>query len=407
MRYLDAFDTAVQALRATILRSILTVLGIIVGVAAVVLVVAIGSGAESVVFREIRSLGSNLLIIDPHSPVATTRRGHAAVLSEGDASAIKAQIPEVEIAEPQIRGSVLAVVGDINWPARLVGATPKFLAVRDWPLRAGRNFTDEEMDSKAKVVLLGETVAHKLFGDGNPVGAVVRLRQVPFHVIGVLAPKGQSTSGKDQDDVVVIPIKTARSRVLGTDQANPTRLDSIIVKVREGDDMGRAEERIRMLLQNRHRLQSEEEDDFTIKNLAEVQQFKKESARVLGLLVGAVASISLVVGGIGIMNIMLVSVVERTREIGIRVAVGASRSDIRRQFLVEAVTLSSLGGAIGLIVGVAGAGLIAVLADWPWIVSPISVLMAVGFSLSVGIVFGYYPARRASMLDPIEALRKE
>jgi putative ABC transport system permease protein len=263
------------------------------------------------------------------------------------------------------------------------------------------------MDSKAKVVLLGETVAHKLFGDGNPVGAVVRLRQVPFHVIGVLAPKGQSTSGKDQDDVVVIPIKTARSRVLGTDQANPTRLDSIIVKVREGDDMGRAEERIRMLLQNRHRLQSEEEDDFTIKNLAEVQQFKKESARVLGLLVGAVASISLVVGGIGIMNIMLVSVVERTREIGIRVAVGASRSDIRTQFLVEAVTLSSLGGAIGLIVGVAGAGLIAVLADWPWIVSPISVLMAVGFSLSVGIVFGYYPARRASMLDPIEALRKE
>jgi putative ABC transport system permease protein len=407
MRYLDAFDTAVQALRATILRSILTVLGIIVGVAAVVLVVAIGSGAESVVFREIRSLGSNLLIIDPHSSFATTRRGQAAVLSEADASAIKAQIPEVEIAEPQIRGSVLAVGGNVNWPTQLVGATPKFLAVRDWPLKTGRNFTDEEMDAKAKVVLLGETVAHKLFGDGNPVGAVVRLQQVPFHVIGVLASKGQSTSGKDQDDVVVTPIKTARSRVLGTNQGDPTRLDSIIVKVREGDDMGRAEERIRMLLQNRHRLQTNEEDNFTIKNLAQVQQIKKESARVLGLLVGAVASISLVVGGIGIMNIMLVSVVERTREIGIRVAVGASRSDIRTQFLVEAVTLSSLGGAIGLIVGVAAAGLIAVLADWPWIVSPISVLMAVGFSLSVGIVFGYYPARRASMLDPIEALRKE
>ena len=398
MNYLDALRGALDAIRGNALRSLLTMLGIVIGVAAVIIVVAIGSGARAVVVEQIQSLGSNLIVIDARSSLW---------LSDSDAAAIKAEVPGVQIAEPILRGGLNATNGNILWPTTVNGVTEDFLDVRDWPLSSGRNFEPEEINAGAKVVLLGATIARVLFGEANPIGQVVRLKQVPHMVIGVLSPKGTSNTGRDQDDIVVVPLKTARSRLLGANAVNPDRIDTILVKVEEAWNLKQAERDIRALIRERPRLAASLDEDINVKNMAEVLKIKESSAGALALLVAAIASVSLIVGGIGIMNIMLVSVVERTREIGIRMAVGARRRDILSQFLVEAVTLSVIGGLIGIALGVISSLTIATFAEWPFIFSLQAVLLAVGFSITVGVIFGFYPARRASRLDPIEALRHE
>jgi len=404
----DALGSALEALRANPLRSALTMLGVIIGVASVILVQAIGSGAEQVVIQQIRSLGSNLLVVeaDASRAVRTSAAG-AAVVTEDDAQAMEREIPAIETAVPQVHGSAQLVHGDLNRTTTLYGTTPAFLVARDWSVAAGRNFSNEESISAAKVVLLGQTVARALFGETDPVRATIRVQGVPFNVIGLLAAKGQTPSGKDQDDIAFVPLKTARARVLGTNPVNTRAVDTILVKVRDGAAINQAETDVRLLLRDRHHLLPQQEDDFSIKNLEEVLRIKEASARALALLVAAVASVSLIVGGIGIMNIMLVSVVERTSEIGLRMAVGARRVHVLIQFLVESVTLAAIGGAVGLILGIVAAGTVAAMAGWPWIVRPGVVALAVVFSVAVGVGFGLYPARRAAWLKPIEALRRE
>jgi putative ABC transport system permease protein len=398
MNYLDALRSAVDAIRGNALRSLLTMLGIVIGVAAVIIVVAIGSGARAVVVEQIQSLGTNLIVIDARSSLW---------LSDTDATAIKAEVPGVSIAEPVLRGGLNVTANNILWPTTLNGVTQDFLEVRDWPLSVGRNFEPEEINAGGKVVLIGATIARVFFGDQNPMGQVMRLKNVPHTVIGVLSPKGVSNTGRDQDDIVIVPLKTARSRLLGANVVNPDRIDTILVKVEEAWDLGQAEKDIRALLRERPRLAASIDEDVNIKNMAEVLRIKESSAGALAMLVAAIASISLIVGGIGIMNIMLVSVIERTREIGIRMAVGARRRDILSQFLVEAVTLSVIGGLLGIGLGIVSSVAIATIAEWPFIFSLQAVALAVGFSITVGVVFGFYPARRASLLDPIEALRHE
>jgi putative ABC transport system permease protein len=398
MNYLDALRSAVDAIRGNALRSLLTMLGIVIGVAAVIIVVAIGSGARAVVVEQIQSLGTNLIVIDARSSLW---------LSDTDATAIRAEVPGVMIAEPVLRGGLNVTANNILWPTTLNGVTRDFLEVRDWPLSAGRNFEPEEINAGGKVVLIGATIARVFYGDQNPIGQLMRLKNVPHTVIGVLSPKGFSNSGRDQDDIVIVPLKTARSRLLGSNAVNPDRIDTIMVKVEQAWDLAQAEKDIRALLRERPRLAAIIDEDVNIKNMAEVLRIKESSAGALAMLVAAIASISLVVGGIGIMNIMLVSVIERTREIGIRMAVGARRRDILSQFLVEAVTLSVIGGLIGIGLGIVASIAIATLAEWPFIFSLQAVALAVGFSITVGVVFGFYPARRASLLDPIEALRHE
>jgi ABC-type antimicrobial peptide transport system permease subunit len=404
----EALGSALEALRANPMRSALTMLGIIIGVASVILVQAIGAGAQRVVVEQIRSLGSNLLIIEAdNSRGSATTPGSAPVVTEDDAQAIEREVMSVESAVPMVHGNVQLVRGDLNRSTVLYGSTAAYLTARDWSVVAGRNFTDEELSSGAKVALLGETPARGLFDDVDPIGMTVRIQRVPFTIIGRLAPKGQTTSGKDQDDVALVPLKTARVRVLGANPANPRAVETLMVKVREGANISDVQSDVRMLLRDRHHLQPRDDDDFWIKNLEEVLQIKEASARALALLVAAVASVSLLVGGIGIMNIMLVSVLERTREIGLRMAVGARRRDVLIQFLVESVMLSGIGGATGLLLGVVSAGTVAKFAGWPWIVRPSVVVVAVAFSVAVGIGFGLYPARRAAWLNPIEALRRE
>src|SRR5512144_1090873 len=373
-------------------------LGIVIGVAAVIMVVAIGSGARAIVVEQIQSLGSNLIVIDARGSLW---------LSENDATSIRREVPGVTLAAPVLRGGLTASYGSVYWPTSINGVTSDFLDARDWPLAAGRNFDTDEVNSGAKLVLLGSTVARILFGDTDPTGAVIRLKKVPHTVIGVLDQKGTSNTGRDQDDVVVVPLRTARSRLLGVNSVNPDRIHTILVKVDEGWSLRQAAADMRALFRERPRLAATLDDDITIKNMAEVLRIKESSAGALAMLVAAIASISLIVGGIGIMNIMLVSVVERTREIGIRMAVGARRGDILSQFLVEAITLSGISGVIGIGLGVAASAGIATVAKWPFIISLQAVALAVGFSVTVGIAFGFYPARRASLLDPIEALRHE
>jgi len=403
----DALGSALEALRANPMRSALTMLGIIIGVASVILVQAIGAGAQQVVVEQIRSLGTNLLVIEANFSKGVRTAAAPASVTEDDAQAIEREVPLVQVAVPLLHGGAQLVHGDLHRATTLYGATPTYVVARDWLVAAGRNFTDEEASSGAKVVLLGETLAQALFGDTNVVGATVRIQRVPFTIIGRLAPKGQTTSGKDQDDVAFVPVKTARARVLGANPANARGVDTILVKVRDGETINQAQVDVRAILRDRHHLLPYEDDDFSIKNLEEVLQIKEAAARALALLVAAVASVSLVVGGIGIMNIMLVSVVERTREIGLRMAVGARHVDILIQFLVEAVTLAAIGGAVGLVLGIVSAGTVAAFAGWPWIVRPGVVALAVVFSVAVGVGFGLYPAQRAAWLDPIDALRRE
>jgi putative ABC transport system permease protein len=382
----------------------------IIGVAAVIAMLAVGSGAQERVREQLSSLGSNLMLVLPGSTTASGVRlgaGAAQTLTEEDALAMALEVDGVLVAAPALRGTGQVVAGNANWATQFFGTTNDYLVARDWPLAAGRGFEPAEMAGSGKVALIGQTTAQQLFGDGDPIDQVIRVRKVPLTVVGVLGRKGQNSLGQDQDDILLMPISTARNRVLGQAQGRVKRVNVISVKVAEGVDMKRVEEDIKSLLRQRQRVQPGADDPFTIRNLTEILQAQEAASRVLTLLLGAVASVSLLVGGIGIMNIMLVSVTERTREIGLRMAVGARATDILRQFLVEAVTLSVIGGLVGILLGVATSFAVGEFAGWRTDITTQSIALAVGFSAAVGVFFGFYPARKASRLLPIEALRYE
>jgi len=401
---------AVRALRVNKLRSILTMLGIIMGVAAVIAMISVGSGAQARIAEQIQSLGASMLVVLSGSSTSGGVRlgaGSQLTITEEDAWAIKREIPSVEAAAPTMRGSAQVVWGNLNWSTQIQGTTPEFFEARDWPVVAGQAFAQEAVDGATKVAVLGETVARNLFADSDPVGQVIRIKKVPFTVVGILGKKGQTTWGQDQDDVILVPLSTAKRKLLGVSQANARSVGAISVKVREGEDMKDAETQTRELLRQRHRLQPYQDDDFNIRNLAEYAAAQEESSRVMTILLAAIASVSLLVGGIGIMNIMLVSVTERTREIGLRMAVGARGRDILMQFLVEAVTLSLIGGTIGVVLGLVTSYTIPYFAGWRTLVRPEAIVIAFGFAAAIGIFFGFYPARKAAGLNPIEALRYE
>ncbi|MGH7366089.1 MAG: ABC transporter permease [Candidatus Rokuibacteriota bacterium] len=410
MTILASARIAVRALRVNKLRSALTMLGIVIGVGAVITMVAVGAGAQARVAEQIRSLGANIIIIWPGTVNISGLRlgaGARATLSEDDAWAIQREIPLVDVVAPYSRGNAQVVASNLNWHTVILGVTPEYLPARDWEVIYGRSLTQEEVDGASKVALLGQTVARNLFGDADPLGQVIRIKRVPFTVIGLMDRKGQTQWGQDQDDQILIPLSTAKNKVLGGRQAKGRSVGAITIKVRDASLMKEAEREVRALLRQRHRTQSHQEDDFNLRNLAEVLESQEASSRVLTILLAAIASVSLLVGGIGIMNIMLVSVTERTREIGLRMAVGARGKDILAQFLVEAVTLSLIGGAIGVGVGLLGSYAIAYFAEWRTLLQLDAVLVAFCFSAAVGIFFGFYPARKAARLNPIDALRYE
>jgi len=399
-----------RALRVNKLRSALTMLGIIIGVAAVIAMVGVGAGAQARVAEQIQSLGSNLIIVLSGSVTASGIRlgtGSQLTISEDDSAAIAREVPLVQASAPSVRGTAQVVYGNLNWATAIQGVTPDYFEAREWPVTDGRAINPEDVEGATKIALLGQTTVLNLFGESEPLGQIIRIKKVPFTVVGVLSRKGQNSWGQDQDDVILIPISTAKKKVLGVSQANPRAVGSISVKVRADEDMAEAENQIRALLRQRHRLQPFQDDDFWLRNLSEVLQTQEESSKVMTYLLAAIASVSLLVGGIGIMNIMLVSVTERTREIGLRMAVGARRRHILLQFLIEAVTLSLIGGIIGIALGLGGSRAISYFAEWRTLVAPESIVIAFGFAAGIGIFFGFYPARKASRLDPIEALRYE
>ena len=399
---------ALRALRVNKMRSALTMLGIIIGVGAVIAMLAVGTGASQNISEQISRMGSNLLMILPGTTTAGGVRmgmGTRPTLSIADAEAIKQGSTAVSHVAPDLSEVTQAVYGNQNWATGVRGTTPDIIKVRDWPLAFGRSFTEQEIKSAAKVCMLGQTVVENLFGDIDPVGKIIRIKKVPFTVIGTLSKKEQSLTGQDQDDVIYVPITTAQKKLIGT--AFPGMVRIIMVKARSTEDLPAAEKQITELLRQRHRIGPKQENDFTVRNLTQIWQAREESTRVMTILLGAIASISLIVGGIGIMNIMLVSVTERTREIGIRMAVGAKTWDIRLQFIIEALTLSLIGGVTGIFIGIGSSRLLSVLAEWATIISTSSIIIAFGFSGLVGIFFGFYPAYKASLLNPIEALRYE
>jgi putative ABC transport system permease protein len=399
---------AVRALRVNKMRALLTMLGIIIGIAAVIAMVAIGAGASKVISDQIASMGSNLLLVLPGSTTSgglRTGSGGTPTLTYDDAKAIKAECPSVSEVAPTVRGTAQIVYGNQNWSTIVLGTTPEMLTVREWPLLSGRNLTQSDVDGATKNCLVGQTVAENLFGEADPIGKIIRIRKVPFNVVGVLDRKGRSAQGTDQDDVIFIPLITAQRKVFGSQF--PNTIGAMMIQARDAESLKSAEEEVTALLIQRHRIGPNKEQDFSIRNLSEIMAVSAQSSKVMSLLLGAVASISLIVGGIGIMNIMLVSVTERTREIGIRMAIGAKEGDILLQFLTEAVLLTTLGGVAGILLGVASAVAVSSLAGWPTLISFKSILIAVVFSAAVGVFFGFYPARKAASLNPIDALRYE
>ena len=399
-----------RCLRAHRLRSLLTMLGIIIGVAAVVTMVAIAAGARDRISAQIRSLGANAIGIVPGSAMtsgARLGRGTVPYLSQDDALAIGAEVSGLVAVVPALVTSAQFTFGSQNWAGEVAGVTPEYFMVRDWGIAEGRELIAEENDRAAKVVLLGASVREKLFADADPVGAVVRIRDVPFTVVGVLAPKGQNVQGNDQDDIALVPLSTARQQLVGVSRASPRLVHAILVKFAEGLSAEDVTAAIAGLLRERHRVRPGQEDTFVIRNFMDVAAAEQGAVRVLSILLTAVATVSLVVGGIGIMNIMLVSVRERTREIGLRSALGARERDILVQFLVESLTLAVLGGALGALAGVGASLVIANLAGWSVLIDLSTLLIAIASSGAIGVFFGFYPARMAARLDPIAALRYE
>ena len=410
MNFFAPFRIALRALAANTLRSILTMLGIIIGVAAVITMIAVGRGATERVQEQMKGLGSNIMLVIPGGLTAGGVRLGAQTgqgLTEEDALAIAREVPEVQVAAPSSRTGAQVVAGNSNWSTSILGSTNDYFEAREWPLADGRSFDAADLQGSAKVAIVGQTVARELFGDGDPLNQVIRVKKVPVTIVGVLSKKGQNAMGQDQDDVVIVPISTYRNRIQGGSAGKLKRVGSISVKVREGQSMKAAEDNIKELLRQRFKVQPGGDDPFFVRNLTEILQAQEASSRVMTLLLAAVAGISLVIGGIGIMNIMLVSVTERTREIGLRMAVGARGRDILAQFLIEAVTLSLIGGAIGVALGAVATWAVGQFAGWQVSMTASSILLAVGFSAFVGIFFGFYPAQRASRLLPIEALRYE
>ena len=403
--FVQTVRLALTALVRNRSRSLLTMLGVVIGVAAVIITVAIGTGATSSVAAQINGLGSNLIVVIPGSVQTTgakTGTGGASTLTAADGIAI-ATLPGVAAVSPVVSVRTQLVAHGQNWQTTVSGVATSYTYVRTWPLAQGRFFTQAETDDTAKVAVLGQTVVQQLFGDGsNPVGKSMLVKGVPFTVIGTLTPKGQSGAGQDQDDTVLIPYTSALERLTGS-----TTVGSLMVSASDASKITSAQNEITALLEQRHRIVAGQPDDFSVRNLADIAQAASSTASILALLLASVAAVSLLVGGIGIMNIMLVSVTERTREIGLRVALGARAASILRQFLIEAVVLSTGGGAIGVVFGIAGAAAIAYWAHWATSVSFAAVLLALAFSAAVGVFFGYWPARKAAALDPISALRFE
>ncbi len=408
MQLLMSLRIAIRALRVNKMRALLTMLGIIIGIAAVIAMVAIGSGASKVISNQIASMGSNLLLILPGSTTSGGLRsgfGGTPTLTYDDAKAIKAECPAVSDVAPTVRGTAQVVYGNQNWSTIVMGSTPDILAIREWPLVSGRNFINSDIDGATKTCLIGQTVAENLFGDADPLGKIIRIKKVPFTIIGVLEAKGRSAQGSDQDDIIFVPLITAQRKLFGSQF--PGMVGAILVKAESSDALPRAEEEVNVLLNQRHRIGPNKDPDFSVRNLAEIMAVSEQSAKVMSMLLGAVASISLVVGGIGIMNIMLVSVTERTREIGIRMAIGAKEGDILLQFLTEAVLLTTMGGLVGIILGIGSAFIVSAIIGWPTLISFQVIIISVAFSAAVGVFFGFYPARKAASLNPIEALRYE
>jgi len=404
----STFKISLRALRVNKMRSALTMLRIIIGVGAVITMLAVGTGASERIAAQMASIGSNLLIIIPGSSTSGGIRmgsGTLSTLTQDDAEAIARECPAVSDVAPMYNGTAQVVYGNQNWSTVIIGTTPGILPVRDWTLVSGKAFTDQDVRNAGKVCILGQTVVDNLFGNADPVGQIVRIKKVPFTVIGVLEKKGQTDRGQDQDDTIFVPLTTAQKKLFGVPFIGMVR--SISVKARDAGSMEAAEAQITELLRQRHRISPRQDLDFTVRNLTQMMQAREQSTQVMGLLLAAIASVSLLVGGIGIMNIMLVSVTERTREIGIRMSVGAKTGDIRLQFLIEALTLSLIGGVVGIILGISGSKVVTLLAGWATVVSPLSVLLAFGFSGLVGLFFGFYPAYKASLLSPIDALHCE
>jgi putative ABC transport system permease protein len=390
------------------MRSALTMLGIIIGVGAVIAMIAVGSGAKARITEQIAGMGSNLLIVQSGSSTSGGLRmgsGSVPTLTVDDAEAILSEVPSVNYVAPNLSGVAQVVYGNQNWSTSITGTTPEMLEIRNWSIASGRSFTKQDVDGATKVCLLGMTVMENLFGGIDPIGQIVRIKNIPFAVIGVLNHKGQTSHGHDQDDTVIVPLLTAQKRLFG--MQFPGMVRQIAVQVKDLEMMKEAEAQINALLRQRHRIPPNQDNDFTVRNLSEVMASAEESANVMSLLLGAIASISLIVGGIGIMNIMLVSVTERTREIGIRIAVGAKSRDILLQFLIESLVLSLIGGVLGIVIGIGGSYVLSTFTEWPVLFSINAILLAFLFSGSVGVFFGFYPARKASLLNPIEALRYE
>ena len=408
IEFLLSLKIALRALRTNKMRSFLTTLGIIIGIAAVIAMVAIGAGASRIISDQIASIGSNILLVLPGSRTSGGLRlgsGSTPTLTYDDAKAISRECPSVAVTAPIVRGAAQVVFGNMNWSTAVMGITPEYLTVRDWPVIEGRSLSQSDVEGTTKNCLIGRTVADNLFGSEDPVGKIVRVKKIPFTVVGVMDRKGRSPQGSDQDDIVFVPLRTAQRKLFGSQF--PNSVGSIMIQAKSEQELGRAEEQVHALLTQRHRIGPSREVDFTVRNLSELLDVAEQSSKAMSLLLGAVASISLIVGGIGIMNIMLVSVTERTREIGIRMAIGAKERDILLQFLTEAVLLTLIGGIIGMLLGIGGAKLVSVVFDWPTLISFQAIAMAFGFSGAVGIFFGFYPARKAASLNPIEALRHE
>ena len=406
MDLLAIIRIAMRALARNKLRSALTMLGIIIGVGAVIAMVSVGQGAQQQAQKQIAAMGSNMLFVG----AGTVSRGGMHMgwgatksLIYEDMTAIQRECPAVQAAAPGSTTGTQVVFGNDNWATQITGTEPQYFDIRSWPFQEGASFTQADVETAANVAVIGETVRKNLFGATDPVGQTVRINNIPFRVTGVLTPKGTSAAmGSDQDDTVLIPITTLQKKVTGQDW-----LRWIMVSAVSRDGSYAAQQQITGLLRDRHRIRSGQDDDFFVRNLADMAELADQQARLFTILLASIASISLLVGGIGIMNIMLVSVTERTREIGVRMAIGATEGDVQQQFLTEAIVLSLLGGAIGIAIGVTASYLITQTLGWPVLVSPMAIVTAVLFSMAVGIFFGFYPARKAARLDPIEALRYE
>ncbi len=408
MNLFMTLKVAAKAIGRNKLCSGLTMLGIIIGVGAVIAMIALGSGAKARIQEQIASMGSNLLMVLSGSATSGgVRRGMGSVptLTVEDARAIAAEVASVRYAAPTLNGIAQIVFENQNWSTATIATTPESLLIREWPTVSGRSLNQADLTGAAKVCLLGQTVADNLFGEMDPVGQIVRINKFPFTVIGVLSVKGQTTWGRDQDDIVYVPLTTGQRLLFGS--KFPGMVNAIMIQATGPDVLKQAEDEITRLLQQRHRIRPRQENDFSIRNLAEAMSTAEESANVMTILLGAIASISLIVGGIGIMNIMLVSVTERTREIGIRMAVGAREQDILLQFLMEALVLSLIGGLAGILLGILSSQIITHFFRWPTLISPSALLLSAAFAAAVGVFFGFYPARKAARLDPIEALRYE